>query len=79
VLLRSRTPDSAPSAFFDFEALVPQIFQSEFGQVGWIKQLANGSVASAQLSNAVPDQGGPTQRWDLFVGAPPIGTRVSGC
>jgi hypothetical protein len=49
------------------------------GQVGWTKQLANGSVASAQLSNAVPDQGGLTQKWDLFVGAPPIGTRVSGC
>jgi hypothetical protein len=49
------------------------------GQVGWTKQLADGSVAHAQLSNAVPDQGGPTQNWDLFVGAPPIGTRVSGC
>jgi len=49
------------------------------GQVGWTKPLANGSVANAQLSNAVPDQRGLTQKWDLFVGAPPIGTRVSGC
>jgi hypothetical protein len=48
-------------------------------QVGWTKQLINGSVANAQLSNAVPDQGGTTQKWDLYVGAPPIGTRASGC
>jgi hypothetical protein len=49
------------------------------GQVGWTKQLDSGSVANAQLSNAVPDQGGTTQKWDLFVGAPPIGPQVSGC
>jgi hypothetical protein len=49
------------------------------GQAGWRKQLANGSVANAQLSNVVPGQGGLAQTWDLFVGAPPIGTRVSGC
>ena len=49
------------------------------GQVGWTKQLANASFASAQLSNAAPDQGGLTQKWNLFAGAPPIGTRVSGC
>jgi hypothetical protein len=49
------------------------------GQVAWAKQLDSGSVANAQLSNAVPDQGGGTQKWDLFVSAPPIGPQVSGC
>jgi hypothetical protein len=48
-------------------------------QVGWTRRLVSGSVARAQLSKAVPDQGGTTQEWDLYVGAPPIGTRSSGC
>jgi hypothetical protein len=46
------------------------------GQVGWIKKLTNGSVARAQVSL---NQGGGSQQWDLYVGAPPIGKRVSGC
>jgi hypothetical protein len=48
-------------------------------QTGWTKHLENGSVANAQLSNAVPDQGGAAQRWDLVVSAPPVGRRASGC
>lgn len=48
-------------------------------QVGWSRRLENGSLAKAQLTNVAPDQGGASQDWDLFVTAPPVGPRVSGC
>ena len=53
--------------------------QSTFIQVGWTKRLDTGSMAKAQLSNVVPDQIGVTPRLDLFVTAPPVGPKASGC
>ena len=53
--------------------------QSTFLQQGWTKRLDDGSVAKVQLSNGVTDQGGPTQRWDLYATAPPVGQQSSGC
>ena len=48
-------------------------------QVGWTRRLDNGSLAKAQLSDGVPDQGAATPRWDFFATAPPVGHQVSGC
>jgi hypothetical protein len=41
----------------------------------WTKTLSNGTAADAQLSNESQDP----ETWDLYVGAPPVGPRVSGC
>lgn len=48
-------------------------------QVGWSRSLDNGSMAKAQLTANVPNPTGVDRVWDLFVSAPPVGTRVSGC
>jgi hypothetical protein len=53
--------------------------QATFVQVVWTRPLENGSLATAQLSSTLPDQNSTTPRWDLFVAAPPVGPKVSGC
>jgi hypothetical protein len=45
-------------------------------QLGWTKVLANKTTAHAQLSGDQPIDPGT---WTLFVSAPPVGQRVSGC
>jgi hypothetical protein len=53
--------------------------QATFIQVGWTRTLENGAIATAQLSSAVTDQNRAKPRWDLYITAPPVGPRSSGC
>jgi len=43
--------------------------------IGWTKTLSSGATAKAQLTDQDLD---PTT-WTLYVGAPPVGPRASGC
>ena len=48
-------------------------------QIGWTRQLDNGSLARAQLTNVIPHQGSTSQEWDFYATAPPVGRQASRC